>query len=60
MGLSFLPHFSIKESVEQGLLTVLDITDLRISMWRQIIYHKDKWVTGEMTEFIRLAQSDFL
>lgn len=60
MGLSFLPHFSIKESVEQGLLTVLDIADLRISMWRQIMYHKDKWVTREMTEFIRLAQSDFL
>lgn len=58
-GLSFLPHFTIKESVGNNQLAVLDVSDFHISMWRQIIYHRDKWVTREMTEFIRLAQSDF-
>jgi len=24
--------------------------------WRQIFYHKDKWVTKEMQEFLRLAR----
>lgn len=58
IGLSFLPYFSIRESAARGELAVLDLADLHISMWRQIIHHKDKWVTPEMTEFIRLAQSD--
>ncbi|PNV61271.1 LysR family transcriptional regulator [Clostridium sp. chh4-2] len=59
MGLSFLPHFTIKESVANHRLAILDVSDFHISMWRQIIYHRDKWVTREMTEFIRLAQLDF-
>ena len=24
-------------------------------IWRQLLYHKDKWVTREMSAFIRLA-----
>ena len=23
--------------------------------WRQVVYHKDKWVTREMSEFLKLA-----
>lgn len=55
-GLSFLPYFSIQEIAEQGLLSVLDVMDFHLTMYRQIFYHKDKWKTREMDEFIRLAK----
>lgn len=55
-GLSFLPYFAIRESVESGHLAVLDVEDFHITMYRQIFYHKDKWKTREMEEFIRLAK----
>ena len=33
-------------------------TDFHASMYRQIFYHKDKWKTREMDEFIRLAMME--
>lgn len=56
-GLSFLPHFAVQESAKKGRLSILDVVDFRTAMYRQIFYHKDKWKTREMDEFIRLASS---
>lgn len=55
LGLSFLPHFAVSQSVNNNELSILNITDFKMSMSRQIFYHKDKWMTEEMQEFIRLA-----
>lgn len=57
-GLSFLPEFAVQESAGKGLLSVLDVADFHASMYRQIFYHRDKWKTREMDEFIRLARLD--
>lgn len=57
-GVSFLPYFAVQESVRAGQLAVLDVTDFRVAMYRQIFYHKNKWKTREMGEFIRLAKLD--
>lgn len=54
-GLSFLPEFAVKQEVDAGLLNILPVRDFSLRIWRQIFYHKDKWVTGEMDAFIRLA-----
>jgi len=56
-GLSFLPEFSIKNEVTAGRLTVLPVKDFHMRIWRQILYHKDKWVTREMDAFISLAKT---
>ena len=55
-GLSFLPYFAVEKSVKEGRLAVLDVPDVKISMYRQIFYHKDKYKTREMEEFIRAAK----
>ena len=55
-GLSFLPEFSIKNEVTAGHLSILPIEDFHMKIWRQILYHKDKWVTREMNAFIELAK----
>ena len=57
-GVSFLPYFAVQESVRAGQLAVLDVTDFGVAMYRQIFYHKNKWMTREMREFIRLAKLD--
>ncbi len=57
-GVSFLPYFAVQESVRAGQLAVLDVTDFGVAMYRQIFYHKNKWKTREMREFIRLAKLD--
>lgn len=56
-GVTFLPEFTVHSEIEEGKLTSLNVKDFHIQVWRQILYHKDKWVTREMEEFIRLAAS---
>lgn len=57
-GISLLPLFSVRESVKAGRISMLHVTDFNIVMYRQIFYHRDKWKTREMEEFIRLAKED--
>ena len=53
-GLSFLPYFAVEKYIRSGRIAMLDVTDIDISMYRQIFYHKNKYKTREMSEFIRL------
>lgn len=53
-GLSFLPYFAVEKYIRNGRIAMLDVTDIDISMYRQIFYHKNKYKTREMSEFIRL------
>ena len=55
-GISSLPYFAVEKSIKSGELAVLKVKDFQLSMYQQIFYHKSKWKTKEMEEFIRLAQ----
>ena len=55
-GITFLPRFTVEKAVSEGYLRILSVKKFSIRTWRQILYHKDKWVTREMAECIRLAQ----
>ena len=49
---SFLPDFVTKDLVESGHLCYLDICDIDIEIWKQIIYHKNKWISKSFKTFI--------
>ena len=55
-SLSFLPAFAIAPEEKQGLLRALDVEQFHMQVWRQVIYHKDKWVTQEMEAFFQLLK----
>ena len=55
-GISFLPEFSIKHEVTAGRLSILPVKDFNMKIWRQILFHKDKWMTREMQAFLDLAK----
>ncbi|MCC8027251.1 MAG: LysR family transcriptional regulator [Clostridium sp.] len=57
LGLSFLPEFTVHRDITSGLLCTLPVKDFYMRTWRQIVYHKDKWLTREMSSFIELAAS---
>lgn len=54
-GISFLPKFTVQRELQQKQLTALNVRGFQMQTWRQIFYHKDKWVTREMQEFLHLA-----
>lgn len=55
-GISLLPWYAVERSVQQGKLSLLDVTDFHIKLYRQLFSHKEKWCTREMDEFVRLME----
>lgn len=53
-GISFLPAYAVKESLREGRLVRLNVKDANIEVWRQLLYHKNKWVTPQMQAMIDL------
>lgn len=55
MGLSFVPECVVRPHLAAGKLARLCVPDCRIEVWRQLFYHKDKWVNPQMKAFIDLV-----
>jgi len=50
--ISFLPDFVTKSLIESGELCHLNVCDVNIDIWKQLIYHKNKWVSKSLKAFI--------
>ena len=50
--ISFLPDFVTKPLVDAGVLCYLDICDMNIEIWKQLIYHKNKWMPKSLKALI--------
>lgn len=55
--ISFLPDFVTREQVEAGTLCYLDVTDVNIDIWKQLIYHKNKWMSKSLRTFIEYIRT---
>jgi DNA-binding transcriptional LysR family regulator len=55
--ISFLPDFVTKSYVEKGTLCYLDVCDMKIDIWKQLIYHKNKWISKSLKSFIDFVKS---
>ena len=54
---SFLPDFVTKEMVEAGKLCYLDVCDMNIEIWKQLIYHKNKWISKSLRTAIEYIKT---
>ena len=50
--ISFLPDFVTRPLVDAGELCYLDIADVNIEIWKQLIYHKNKWMSKSLKTVI--------
>ena len=46
-----------RELVEAGKLCYLDVTDMNIEIWKQLIYHKNKWLSKSMKRVIEYVKT---
>ena len=46
--ISYLPDFVTESFVKSGMLCYLDVCDVNIDIWKQLIYHKDKWISKSL------------
>ena len=54
----YLPDFVTREQVDSGVLCHLDVSDMNIDIWKQLIYHKNKWMSKSLKAFIEYIKSN--
>ena len=52
-GISFLPEYVIKDRVKAGTLVCLPVSGLEIHVWKQLLYHRNKWVSPQMERVLK-------
>lgn len=50
--LSYLPDFVSQPLVQSGALCYLDVCDMELGIWKQLIYHKNKWISKSLKAVI--------
>ena len=56
--ISYLPDFVTKPLVEAGKLCYLDVCDMDIEIWKQLIYHKNKWMSKTLKTVINYIMAN--
>ena len=51
-GISFLPEYVVEEHIKNGDLVILDTECEEITMWSQLVYYRNKYVTPQMKLFM--------
>lgn len=53
-GISFLPDYVVRPYLTSGELSILDVSFPDVTLWIQLVYHKNKCVTPQLSKFIDL------
>lgn len=48
VGVSLLPDFVTEEAVRRGTVVRLRVPEFEPELWKQLLYHRDKWVSQQM------------
>jgi hypothetical protein len=61
--ITVLPLYTVKRSIHEKSLTILNVEDCKMTQWRQIVYHKNKVLTpqiqGMLSTVIEVAKRPF-
>jgi DNA-binding transcriptional LysR family regulator len=55
LGFSFLPKYVVENSMYRSKLKIVNVPNFHMSMYRQLFYHKNKWLTSGMKAFLGLV-----
>ena len=56
--ISYLPDFVTKKWMEEGKLCYLDVCDMNIEIEKQLIYHKNKWLSKSLKTVIEYIKNN--
>lgn len=52
-GTAFLPDYVTETGVKEGKLVRLDVPEVQVVVWKQVLYRQEKWVSAPMRAMIR-------
>lgn len=58
IGVSFLPEFVVKRDYDAGKLVYIEATDVKLDIWKQLIYHKNKWLSKSLKALIEFIKEN--
>lgn len=56
--ISYLPDFVTSPFIESGKLCYLDVCDMKLDIWKQLIYHKNKWMSKSLRTVIEYVKNN--
>ncbi len=57
LGITLLPKVAVEEEINSGKLIPLNWEGPDFGIISQVLYHKDKWISPALKEFLRLSKS---
>ena len=60
IGISFLPDYVTESAVQRGTIVRLDVDGFAPDLWKQILYHRDKWLSQPMESVIEYLSNILL
>ncbi len=57
VGIAFLPDFVTEPEVAAGNLVQLQVEEFEITIWKQLIHHRNKWLSQELTAFLEFVKA---
>jgi len=58
LGITVLPEYTIKEDLAAGSLCKLALSDFDYTMYGQLFYHKNKWLSSLLKNFIAFIKEE--
>ena len=55
-GIGLLPDYVTKDRVEKGEVRYIEVEDFEIEVWKQLLYHKNKWVSRQMEAVLNFCK----
>jgi DNA-binding transcriptional LysR family regulator len=60
IGFTFLPRYVMETSHYRDKLKIVNVPNFHMSMYRQLFYHKNKWLTSGMKNFLELVDKGMI
>ena len=60
LGMSFLPDYVTEGAVRRGTIVRLDVEGFSPDLWKQLLYHRDKWLSLPMESVIKFLSGILL
>ena len=57
-AISCLPDFITRDAVKKGKLCYLDVEDVQLDIWQQLIFHRSKWRSRALETFIKYVMEN--
>jgi DNA-binding transcriptional LysR family regulator len=59
LGITLLPRIAVEDEIQSSKLIPLNWTGPDFEIISQVLYHKDKWISPALREFLKLSK-DFM